>query len=89
MTKLEEHGAQGEMRLRRNWRETSTGACVAFDDLDLASSEDGRHVILLKSEGEKAAGAADGAIVRESRIEIAVQDLVRLIEQHGRVVGPT
>ncbi len=87
MSKLEEHGAEGEMRLRRNWRETSTGACVAFDDLDLESSADGTHVILLKSEGEKDATAKDGANVRESRIEIAVQDLVRLIEQHGRVVG--
>lgn len=84
MTKLEVHGAEGEMRLRRNWRETSTGACEAFDDLDLASSEDGTSVILLKSQGERDANAKDGANVRESRIQITVPELVSLIERHGR-----
>ncbi len=86
MTKLEQHGAEGEMRLRRNWRETSTGDCVAFDDLDLACSPDGTQVILLKSQGERDATATDGARVEESRIAIAVTDLVRLIEAHGQPV---
>jgi len=86
MTKLEVHGADGEMRLRRNWQENSRGDCEAFDDLDLASSRDGTHVILLKSQGEKSGNAKDGACTRESRIEIAVPELVRLIEEHGRVL---
>jgi hypothetical protein len=59
---------------------------VAFDDLDLASSSDGTHVILLKSQGEKDDTAAAGARVEESRISIAVTDLVRLIVTHGQPV---
>jgi len=86
MTKLEIHGAEGEIRLRRNWRESSTGACEAFDDLDLASSEDGTSVILFKSQGERDPTAKDGANVRESRIQITVPELVSLIEQHGREI---
>ena len=86
MTKFEVHGAEGEMRLKRNWQENSSGHCESFDDLDLESSPDGTHLILLKSQGEKDSGAKDGSTLRESRIQIAVADLVRLIEEHGRVI---
>ena len=86
MTKFEVHGAEGEMRLKRNWQENSSGHCEAFDDLDLESSPDGMHIVLLKSQGEKKAGSDDGATLRESRIRIAVPDLVRLIEEHGQKI---
>lgn len=86
MTKFEIHGVDGEMRLRRNWQENSSGACEAFDDLDLAPSLDRKHVILLKSQGEKDATAEGGARICEKRFEIAVPDLVRLIEEHGRAL---
>ena len=86
MTKFEVHGAAGEMRLQRNWQEDSSGACQSFDDLDLGSSPDGTHVVLLKSQGEKNAGTEAGTTLRESKIRIAVPDLVRLIEEHGQPI---
>jgi hypothetical protein len=86
MTKFERHGAHGEMRLKRNWTESSSGACEAFDDLDLESSEDGMHVILIKSQGEKDATMETGSTLRERRIAITVPDLVRLIEEHGQAL---
>ncbi len=86
MTKFEVHGVEGEMRLRRNWQENSSGACEAFDDLDLAPSHDGTHVILLKSQGEKDPADEGGANICEKRFAIAVPDLVRLIEEHGRAL---
>jgi len=86
MANHEKHGAQGKMYLKRDWEESSSTHTEDIDDIWLEASVVDDGVVLVKQEGRKNFIRVSDSDLREMRTTISVQDLVLLIEKHGRCI---
>ena len=84
MANRESHGAKGRMYLKRDYEESSSTHTEDFDDLELEASADGVSVILTETTGTKNFIRNKDGSYSESKYEISVADLSRLIKANGR-----
>ena len=82
MASHEHHGSQGQMYLKHDWEETSSGHVEHLYDIKLEASPDGEGVYLVKIEEEKHFIRSSDSTSSETRTYISVKDLVLLIERH-------